>query len=71
MPAFKKRYGKILIPQLSTWRIQLRFSYNKVTLFNRNVVLPPKTFLVWHWCCLTQCNAPDKNQLLSLYAVFL
>ena len=40
----------------------------KVTLFQRNIVLQPKIFLVWHWCCLNQwqCNVTDKNQLLLL-----
>ena len=70
MSAFNKRYEKILNLQPSTWRGQLRFRDSKVTLSHRNIVLPPKKFLIWHWrrfLCKV-CNVTDKNQFLFLYA---
>ena len=68
MPAFKKRYEKILTLQLSTWRGQLRFRDSKVTLFHRNIVLPHKKFLTQHWRWFSLCNVTDKNEFLFLYA---
>ena len=57
----RKRYEKILLLQSSTWRGQLCLMDSKIILFHRDIVLPPKTFLAWHWCCLSQCNVTDKN----------
>ena len=64
MPSLKKKTSKILKP--STWRGLLCFRDSKITLFQQNIILPPKKFLV----CLNQCNVIEKNQLLFLYVFF-
>ena len=56
LPAFKKRYQRILTLQPSAWRRQLCFRDSKITLFHQNIVLPPKNFLVQHWWYLCRCN---------------
>ena len=67
----KKRYEKILTIQPLNWRAQICFRDNKMTLFHQNVVLPHTKFLVWHWCCLSQCNVTDKTKLLFFKRFFI
>ena len=59
---FLKKDIKILYP-FALKGEQLCFRDSKVTLFYRNIVLPPKT-LVWHLC---QSNVTDKSELLFSY----
>ena len=60
--SLNKRHEKMFTFQLATWRGQLCFRDNKVTLFNRNINLLPKNLLVWHCCYLSKWNS-----LLSFY----
>ena len=67
MPAFKKNVSKNYYPAALSL-LSLCFRDSKITLLHRNTVLPPKKVLVWHWCCLSQCNVIEKNHLLILHA---
>ena len=44
-------------------RGQMCFRHNKVT-FYWNIVLLLTNLLIWHWCCLNQCNVTGKTKLL-------
>ena len=52
--------------QHSTWWEQLYFRNSKASFFTRNIILSLKSFLVWLWCYLSQCNEGNKCQLSFL-----
>lgn len=50
--------------QPSTRREQLCFRDIKASLFTQNVILSLKSFLVFHWCYLSQFNETNRYLLL-------
>ena len=52
---FKKRYGKTFTLEPSTLGGQLLFQEWQNNIFTPKYRFPGQKFLVWHWCCLSQC----------------
>ena len=62
---FKKKIWKNTYSLAFNLEKQLCFRDSKLTLFHRNINLPPRKFSFWHWCCINQCNVSDVSGKFS------